>query len=108
MAEPALVNLLTGFGTFQGPFAIRDSITGKQTAHGDFHNVVTERNVNHGFALGKVMNQAGGPADDFFAHFEATLDPSLNVTGQFGGVGDARTPAVVQGGHCSGPFMRTP
>ena len=32
------------------------------------------------------------------------LDQNLNVTGQFGGTGDPRTPAVIQGGHCTGDF----
>jgi hypothetical protein len=110
MAEPALVNLTTGFGTFQGPFSIRDAAGGRQKARGEFHNVVTNVILNHGFALGKVTNQESGPSDDFFAQFKATFDPAtFNVTGQFGGTtADPRTPAVIQGGHCSGPFIPAP
>jgi hypothetical protein len=107
MAEPALVNLASGLGTFRGRFRISNAATGLQTAQGEFLTVVTEASLNHGFALGKVMNQSG-PAADFFGSFESTFDASLNVSGQFGGVGDARTPAVVQSGHCSGPFTQVP
>lgn len=108
MAEPALVNLTTGLGTFRGRFRISDPATGKQTAQGEFYTVVTEGFLNHGFALGTVMNTGGGAADSFVARFQSTFDASLNVSGQFGGAGDARTPAVVQGGHCSGPFVAVP
>jgi hypothetical protein len=108
MAEPALVNLTSGLGTFRGRFRISDPATGKQTAQGEFYTVVTEGFLNHGFALGTLMNAGSGAADSFFARFESTFDASLNVSGQFGGAGDARTPAVVQGGHCSGPFMPVP
>ena len=108
MAEPALINLTTGFGTFRGRFRIADATTGMQKAQGRFITVITEASLNHGFAFGTLMNAAGGPADDLFASFEATLDASLNVSGQFGGVGDPRTPGVVQGGHCSGPFAQVP
>jgi hypothetical protein len=108
MAEPALVNLTTGLGTFRGRFRISNPATGKQTAEGEFYTVTTEGFLNHGFALGTVMNAGGGAADSFFARFQSTFDPSLSVSGHFGAAGDARTPAVVQGGHCSGPFMPVP
>jgi hypothetical protein len=109
MAEPALVNLATGLGTFRGRFAVRDPDTRMQTAQGEFHTVVTEGALNHGFALGKTTGQRGEPSDDFFANFKSTLDGSLNVTGEFGATAaDPRTPAVVQGGRCSGQFMRVP
>jgi hypothetical protein len=107
MAEPALVNLTTGFGTFRGRFRIIDAATHMQKAEGEFFSVVTEGSLNHAFALGKVAN-AGGASDDFFASFTSTFDPALNVNGQFGGSGDPRAPAVVQGGHCSGPFTQVP
>src|SRR5436190_11262821 len=107
MAEPALVNLSTGFGTFQGPFSISDPATGMQTARGEFHTVVTEASKNHGFAIGKVMSQGGGPSEDFSANFKSIVSlATLLTTGQFGGVDDARTPAVIQSGHCSGPFKK--
>jgi hypothetical protein len=108
MAEPALVNLTTGFGTFRGRFRIVDPTTGMQKAEGEFFSVVTEASLNHAFALGKVTNAGTEPSDDFFASFKSTFDASLNVSGQFGVSGDARTPAVVQGGHCSGPFIQIP
>lgn len=108
VAEPALVNLATGLGTFQGRFWITDPATRVQTAAGEFHTVVTEGSLNHGFALGAVTGQGSGPSERFFAAFESTLDASLNVSGQFGGTGDPRTPAVVQGGRCGGGFAPAP
>jgi hypothetical protein len=108
MAEPALVNLATGFGTFKGTLRVSDAMTSEQTAHGQFFTVVTEASLNHGFAVGNVMNAGGGAADAFFVRFESTFDPALNVSGAFGGVGDPRTPGVIQGGHCTGPFTRMP
>jgi hypothetical protein len=111
-AEPALVNVVTGFGTFRGRFRVSDPATGRQTARGEFRTVVTDANLgvalNHGFALGNVMSQGTGPSEDFFANFKSTLDAALNVSGEVGGAGDPRTPAVVQSGHCDGPFTRTP
>ena len=108
MAEPALVNLATGLGTFTGRFRVSNPNTGQQTAQGQFYTVVTEGSLNHGFALATLMNNAGGPADNLFAQFESTLDASLNVSGEVGGVGDPRTPAVIQGGQCAGPFTQVP
>jgi hypothetical protein len=106
MAEEALVNSVTGLGTFRGRFQVSNA-SGAQTASGQFFTVVTEGGLNHGFALGRVMN-AGGAAEEFFGTFNSVLDASLNVAGQFGGVGDPRLPAVVQGGTCSGRFTRVP
>ena len=79
-------------------------------AEGEFFSVVTEASLNHGFALGKVTNAGAGPSDQFFGGFKSAFDASLNLSGQFGGTGagDDRTPAVVQGGHCSGPFTQIP
>ena len=71
-------------------------------------SVVTEASLNHAFALGKVTNAGAGPSDDFFASFKSRFDAALNVSGEYGGTGDARTPAVLQGGHCSGPFTQIP
>jgi hypothetical protein len=107
MAQEARVNLATGLGTFRGKFQVSDA-SGAQTAQGDFFTVVTEGGLNHGFALGKVMNAGGGGADNFFATFESLLDASLNVTGHFGDLGDPRLPAVVQGGQCGGKFTKVP
>ena len=108
-AEPALINTDTGFGTFQGRFRITDPATGMLKSEGQFHTVVTEGGLNHSFAFGTVMNQGGGPSDNVFVSFKATFDAALNVIGEFGSVsGDSRTPAVVQGGHCSGAFTHIP
>jgi hypothetical protein len=104
----ALVNQLSGLGTFEGSFHVR-SVSAGGGASGTFHTVVTERSLNHGFARGKVGGEgAGQGAEDFFARFESTVDPGLNVTGSFGDVGDDRTPAVIQSGHCTGPWLDIP
>jgi hypothetical protein len=108
MAEPALVNLMTGLGTFDGRFRVSAIGSGKQTAEGQFFTVVTEGSLNHGFALGQVMNNGNGASDRLFAAFQSTIDGSLNVSGQLGAAGDPRTPAVVQSGQCSGPFTQVP
>ena len=110
MAQPALVSVATGLGTFRGTFSITDPLTNQQTARGEFHTVVTEGSLNHGFALGKVMNGGSGPADDFFGNLKSRIDlATFNVTGEFGAtLADPRTPAVIQGGHCSGQFTRVP
>ncbi len=107
MANPALVNLATGFGTFRGRFRVSDPDTGRLKGEGEFFTVVTEASLNHGFALGHVIS-GGGAAEDFFANFQSTFDLALNVAGNFGGVGDPRLPAVVQKGQCSGPFTKVP
>lgn len=105
-AEPAFVNLTTGLGTFRGRFRVVDPDNG-QLAEGEFFSVTTEASVNHSFALGTIMNR-GGATDTLFAAFKSTFDAGLNVTGQFGGAGDPRTPAVIQGGHCTGAFTKVP
>jgi hypothetical protein len=115
-AEPALINLATGFGTFQGPFRISDSRTGETKTEGTFHSVVTNTALNHGFAVGTVLSGRGRGDDDgnddgsdrFFTNFKALLDAALNVTGEYGGTGDPRTPGVIQGGSCSGRFTPVP
>ena len=107
-AEPALINFSTGFGTFQGRFRVTDPTTGLQTAEGQFRTVVTETSVNHGFAVGDLMNQGTGAASSFFANLTSRFDSFLNLRGQFGGEDDSRTPAVIQGGHCTGRFGRVP
>lgn len=49
-ADPALVNLATGLGTFQGPFTITDPATGEEKVQGNFHVVLTGGGLNnHGF-----------------------------------------------------------
>ena len=106
-SSEALVNLATGLGTFRGRFRVVDPETGAQTAEGEFHTVITEGSLNHGLALGKLMGE-GGAAERFVATFNSTFDAALNVAGQFGGPGDPRKPAVVQSGHCSGPFVKVP
>jgi hypothetical protein len=54
------------------------------------------------------MSHGAGPSEDFFGGFTSTFDAALNVSGQYGGAGDARSPAVVQSGQCSGPFTKIP
>jgi hypothetical protein len=116
----ALVNTTTGLGTFEGSFSVRQA-SGRAGARGAFYTVITEGGLNHGFARGTVGNgpghghDAAHPAghgdeagDDFFARFDSTVDAALNVNGTFGGAGDARLPAVIQGGRCTGRWTRVP
>lgn len=114
-ADRALVNLATGFGTFQGPFTISDPTTGEEKVQGNFHVVLTGGGLNnHGFLFGRVMG-AGRSGDDdgessdiVFANFTSILDRALNVTGLYGEAGDPTRPAVLQTGQCTGPFTRIP
>ena len=110
----ALVNLGTGLGNFEGSFSI-DSPAPGGGARGVFFTVVTAGGQNHGFARGKLGGgndegehdgEGGGP--DFFARYQATVDASLNVSGGFGGPGDAVAPAIIQSGRCSGRWTRIP
>ena len=115
-ARRALVNVTTGLGAFEGRFRILDPESGRQQAEGEFFTVVTEGSLNHGFAVGTLSDAAlagedeprGRPSERFFASYNATLDAALNATGAFGGVGDPRTPAVIQTGRCRGPFVPFP
>src|SRR5687768_11487703 len=99
----ALVNVTTGLGTFQGAFHVRQA-NGRRGAKGLFATVVTDGNVNHGFAIAKVPRgpDPGEGPGIFHANFESTVDPALNVVGRFGGAGQARDPAVIQSGSCRG------
>ncbi len=99
----ALVNTNTGLGTFEGRFHVRTA-DGRSGANGTFYTVVTEGNLNHGFAVGKVAPAAdpGTGAGTLHANFESTVGPTLAVVGQLGGPGQPRDPAVIQEGSCSG------
>jgi hypothetical protein len=101
----ALVNQVTGLGSFEGAFEIKPA-AGGPGGHGRFFTVVTERGLNHGFAHGKVGGEDDDKAANIFARFQSTVDANLNIVGQLGGVGDPRTPAVIQSGRCSGPWTR--
>jgi hypothetical protein len=103
----ALVNQDTGLGTFEGVFHITQE-SGRPGANGSFFTVVTEGGLNHGFARGKVAGDAPEEAEDLFVRFDSVVDAGLNTTGQIGGTGDPRTPAVIQSGHCRGPWTRVP
>jgi hypothetical protein len=103
----ALVNQDTGLGTFEGAFQVTPA-RGTQGARGVFFTVVTEGSLNHGFARAKFVTEGDDEedgerqGDDLFVHFESVVDARLNTTGQIGGTGDPRTPAVIQGGRCTG------
>jgi hypothetical protein len=115
-AERAIVNVVTGYGTFRGQFRILDPMTGRRKAEGEFFTVITEASLNHGFAVGTLSSRRGASSgreegessERFLASYNATMDAALNVTGHFGDAGDPRLPAVIQTGRCSGPFLPFP
>jgi hypothetical protein len=115
-ADRAIVNVVTGLGSFQGRFRIVDPLTGRQKARGEFSTVITEASLNHGFAVGTLSNErsssAAGQDDEsgerFLASYNATMDAELNVTGHFGDAGDPRLPAIIQSGRCTGRFVPLP
>jgi hypothetical protein len=108
----ALVNQDTGLGTFEGAFQVTPA-KGTQRARGVFYTVVTEGGLNHGFARGKFAGEGDdededgeGQGENLFVRFDSVVDARLNTTGQIGGTGDPRLPAVIQGGRCTGPWTR--
>jgi hypothetical protein len=104
-ANPALINVVTGLGTFTGPFKIIDELTGRTKAEGEFHTVVTRGANNDGFALGKAKRAGDKPAGRFFANFRSLVGPRPDypVQGAFGTTDDdGLMPAVIQSGQCSG------
>ena len=66
----------------------------------------------HGILLGRVTGEGAGAAGEeldrgeLVAHFKSVVNLVTGaVEGQVGGTsGDPRTPAVIQSGHCTGPF----
>ena len=107
-----LVNLATGLGTAEGTFEVRDPATNRLQAHGKWYGVYTEGLNFHGLLLGRVTGEGAGPGEEaldhgeLFAHFKSVVNPVTGaVAGELGGTsGDPRTPAVIQSGHCTGPF----
>lgn len=115
VAAHLLINLAKGLGTDRGTFEVRDTKTGRKKAHGRYEDVliVTGGVVrSNGVFFGEVR-EAGGLGDDddddaeggsarVIAHYEGELDPVTgSISGQYGGSGDPRTPAVIQGGRCA-------
>jgi hypothetical protein len=99
-------NLVTGFGTTEGLWSIRDAATGREKAAGVFSGVITD-NVNiHALYRGLVFD--GPSPGNLVAQVRLALDPATSsFVGELGGTaGDPRTPAVIAHGACSGPFTR--
>jgi hypothetical protein len=101
-----LVNLATGLGTSEGTFTVRDPATKALKAKGSYHGIFTEGSKFHGLSSGSVKGSGGETR--FISLFKADVNLATGVvSGQLGGAtADARIPAVIQRGACSGPWTR--
>ncbi len=101
-----LVNLVTGLGTSEGTFTVRDPATNELKVRGKYHGIFTEGSKFHGLAVGSVKGP-GGPSE-VIDLFKADVNLVTGVvSGQFGGDSpDARIPAVIQRGACTGPWTK--
>jgi hypothetical protein len=116
-----LVNLGTGLGTSEGRFEVRDAATGRKKVAGGFLGVVTPASLTSaaldGLLVGTVFDEGTGAEEQVgrgrvVANFEAEFDNAiLNGNGSFG-IGAPPTvrpsPALIQGGHCTGRFTSAP
>ena len=90
----------TGDGYQRGTLVFRDARTGHMTAQADFVDASVAE-IAQGVLVGSV--QGGGRT--LIANWRTTWHENGAVTAEVGGVaGDARLPAVLVGGHCTGPF----
>jgi hypothetical protein len=96
----ALLNLSTGLGTDHGRVTWWDA-SGKRTAVVAYRQVITQGSVFTGFEVGQVAAADGLPAGTLVASYKGRFDAQLNSSGEFGGAGDAQTPAVIQSGGCT-------
>jgi hypothetical protein len=105
-----ITNLEKFFGTFEGRLLIRDPATGRKKVDADFQGAVAQ-DISQGFVHGKVLDEGVGPdeetlgAGELFANYRVTFHSSGAITAQLGGTTtDTRLPAVIQSGHCTGPW----
>lgn len=98
--------LVTGLGTSEGTYTIRDPSTNVLKVHGEYDGIFTEGSKFHGVAVAKVADGTG--ESEQIALFKADVDLATGVvSGRLGGVStDPRTPAVIQRGACTGPGRR--
>jgi hypothetical protein len=99
-----LVNLATGLGTSEGTYTIRDPETNALKVRGRYHGIFTEGSKFHGLAVAHVKDGAG--ESEQIGLFKADVDLTTGaVSGELGGSSpDARTPAVIRKGACTGPW----
>jgi hypothetical protein len=100
-----LINQTTGFGSSSGTVHLRSG--DRTTAVARYFATNTDRGVLHGYIVGHVRDRSPGGAEEqdgsgrLMANFKATFNANGTVlTGQLGGTGDPRTPAVIQAGGC--------
>jgi hypothetical protein len=98
--ERGFTNLTSGYGTSRG-FVTWFDAAGNKTAEAAYREVITDASRATGIFFGRVFAAHGRPAGALFANYKAAFDAQLNATAEFGGAADARTPAVVQTGHCA-------
>lgn len=101
-----LVNLVTGLGTSEGTFTVRDPATNALKVKGEYHGIFTEGSKFHGLAFGTVRGPEG--KSEVIDLFKADVNLATGVvSGQFGGeADDRRIPAVIHRGDCSGPWTK--
>ena len=116
-----LHNDTTEYGTVEGFFVVRDPDTRNVRLVADLRGVESPDVAGpHGFIFGRVADgrpSGGGEAsrDDataasrLFANFTSRVEPGGRLIGQLGGTSEENaTPAVIQRGHCAGPFADAP
>jgi hypothetical protein len=97
-------------GPFVGEIEIRDPITGKKKAEGEFHNA-GPLDMTQGVIVGKVFAEGSGDEDstgsgDLIANWRIIYGENGSITALIGGgtAPDTRFPASISSGKCQGPF----
>lgn len=100
-------------GTVRGTFEVFDPDTGKKKVDATFH-FVQRYGEERGVIVGRVVDEGTGPSEEttgagtLVANVQISFveeDGTFDVVGQIGGTSDStQMPAVIQRGHCTGPF----
>ena len=111
----AVHNDTTQDGTVVGTFVVRDPATARPQVVGELAGVESADVPGpHGFMLGRVAGDRSDPAGGdlpghLFANFTSAVAPGGHLTGQLGGNAEGTAaPAVIQEGHCTGPWRPFP
>ena len=93
---------VTGDGYQRGRLVFRDAGTGQVKAQADFVDASVAE-IAQGTLVGSVQRDGRM----LIANWRTTWHENGAVTAEIGGeAADARLPAVIVGGHCTGPFTR--
>ena len=98
-------------GPFIGSIVIRDPVTGRKKMQGEFHNA-GPLDMVQGVIFGQVFDEGTGPDEDtlgsgdLVAHWRITYGANGSISARIGGgnAPDARFPASISSGPCTGPF----